>query len=65
LFTLERGELADIQDYSRLVTYAQYIDYYQSDMKEDILSVSELPTHTTNSEIYTFLNGFIEEGPPL
>jgi len=26
-----------------------YIDHDESDMKEDILSVSELPTHTTSS----------------
>ena len=30
-------------------------------MKEDILSVSELPTHTTSSKIFKILNGFIEE----
>ena len=30
-------------------------------MKEDILSVSELPTHTTSDEIFKVLNGFIEE----
>jgi len=30
-------------------------------MKEDILSVSELPLHTTSSEIFKVLNGFIEE----
>jgi len=30
-------------------------------MKEDTLSVSELPTHTTSSEIFKVLNGFIEE----
>jgi len=30
-------------------------------MKEDILSVSELPTHTTSSEIFKDLKGFIEE----
>jgi len=30
-------------------------------MKEDILGVSELPTHTTSSEIFKTLNGFIEE----
>jgi len=30
-------------------------------MKEDILSVSELPTPTTSSEILKVLNGFIKE----
>ena len=30
-------------------------------MKEDILSVSDLPTHTTSSEMFKVLNGFIEE----
>ena len=30
-------------------------------MKEDILSVSELPTHTTSSTNFKVLNGFIEE----
>ena len=30
-------------------------------MKEDILSVSDLPTHTTSSEIFKVLNCIIEE----
>jgi len=30
-------------------------------MKEDILSVSAVPTHTTSSDIFKVLNGFIEE----
>jgi len=30
-------------------------------MKEDILSVSEIPTHTTGSEIFKVLSGFIED----
>ena len=30
-------------------------------MKEDTLSVSELPTHTTSSEIFEVLNGLIED----
>jgi len=30
-------------------------------MKDDILSASELPTHTISSEIFKVLNGFIEE----
>ena len=33
----------------------------KSDVKEDILSVSDLSTHTTSSEIFKVLNGFIEE----
>jgi len=31
-------------------------------MKEDILNVSELPTHTTSSDIFKVLNGFISNG---
>ena len=42
-------------------TYVRYIDHDESDMKEDILSVSELPMHTTSSEVVKVLNGFIEE----
>ena len=30
-------------------------------MKEDILSVSELPMHNTSSEIFKAFNGFIEK----
>jgi len=30
-------------------------------MKEDILNVSELPTHAISSDIFQVLNGFIEE----
>ena len=33
----------------------------KSDMTEDILSVSELPTQTTSSEIFKVLNGLIED----
>jgi len=44
------------------LTYVlRYIDHYESERKEDILSVSELPTHNTSSEILKVLNGFIEE----
>jgi len=54
-------ESTDIQNNSILLTYVRYIDHDESDMKEDILSVSELSTHTTSSEISKVLNGFIEE----
>ena len=42
-------------------TYVRYNDHDESDMKEDILSVSELLTHTINSEIFKVLNGPIED----
>jgi hypothetical protein len=45
-----------------LHTCVRYIDHDESDIKEDILSVSELPTHTTSSKNFKVLNGFIEEG---
>ena len=60
LFALQLDESTDIQN-SILLTYVRYIDHDESDMKEDILSVSELPTHTTSSESFEVLNGFIEE----
>jgi hypothetical protein len=41
-----------------LLTYIRYIDHDKSDVKEDILSVFELPTYSTNSEIFELLNGF-------
>ena len=44
-----------------LVGYVRYIDNDKSDMKEDNVNVSELPTHTTSSDIFQVLNGFIEE----
>jgi hypothetical protein len=34
----------------------------ESDMKEDILIFSELPTHNISSEIFKVLNNFNEEG---
>jgi len=55
------NESTDIQNNSILLTYVRHIDHDESDMKEDILRVSELPTHTTSSEIFKVLNGFIEE----
>jgi len=61
-FALQLDESTDIQHNSILVMYVQYIDHDESDMKEDILSVSELPTHTTSSENFKVLNDFIEEG---
>ena len=61
LFALQLDESTDIQNSSILLTYVQYFDHDESDMKEDILSVSELPTHTTSIEIFKVLNGFIEE----
>ena len=61
LFALQLDESTDIQNNSILLTYAQYFDHDESDMKEDILSVSELPTHTTSIEIFKVLNGFIEQ----
>jgi hypothetical protein len=50
LFALQTDESTDIQNDDRLLTYAWYIDQDESDKKEDILSVSELPVHTTFSE---------------
>jgi len=61
LFALHLDESTNIQKNSILLTYVRYIDHDESDMKEDILSVSELPTHTTSSKIFNVLNGFIEE----
>ena len=60
LFALQLDESTDIQN-SILLTYVRYIGHDGSDMKEDILSVSELPTHTISNEIFNVLNGFIEE----
>ena len=40
---------------------AIYIGHDESNIKEDILSVSELPTHNTSSEIFKVFKGFIEE----
>ena len=61
MFALQVGVSTDIQNNSILLTYVQYIDHDESDMKDDILSASELPTHTISSEIFKVLNGFIEE----
>ena len=59
-YALQLDESTDIQNNNILLTYVRYIDYDESDMKEHILSVSELPTHTSSSEIFKLLNGFIE-----
>jgi hypothetical protein len=61
LFALQLDKPTDIHNNGNLLTYVRYTDHDESDMKEDILSVSELPTHTTSSEIVEILNGFIEE----
>jgi len=61
LFALQLDQSTDIQNNSILLTYVRYIDRDESDMKEDIFSVPELPTHTTSSEVFKVLNGFIEE----
>jgi len=61
LFALQLDETTGNQNNSILITRAKYIDYDESDMKEDTLSVSELPFHTTSSESFKVLNGFIQE----
>ena len=61
LFGLQLDESTDIQNNSILLTYVRYVDHDESDVKEDILIVSALPTHTTSSEIFKVLNGFIKE----
>jgi hypothetical protein len=43
------------------IKYIWYIDNYENDTKEDILSVSELHRHTTSSEHFLILNGLVEE----
>jgi hypothetical protein len=60
LFALQLDESTDILNNIILLTYVRYIDHDESDMREDIFSVSELPTHTKSSEIFKVLNGFIE-----
>jgi hypothetical protein len=52
LFALKLDESTDIQNSSIILAYVRYIDHDESDMKEDILSVSELPTYTTSSNIF-------------
>jgi len=59
-FALQLEESTDIQNKSILITYVRYIDHDESDTTEGMLSVSELPTHTTNSEIFKIFNGFFE-----
>jgi len=54
IFALQLDESRDIQNNSILLTYVRYIDNGESDTKEDILSVSELPTHTASSEMFSF-----------
>ena len=54
LFALQLDASTDIQNSSILLPYVRYIDRDGSDMKEGILSVSPLPTHTTSSDIFIF-----------
>ena len=54
LFAVQLDESTDIQNNRILLTCVRCIDHDKRDMKEDILSVSELPTHTTSSEISEF-----------
>ena len=61
LLALQLDESTDIQNNSILLTYVRYIDHDESDMKEDILSVSELPTYHRSSEVSKVLNGFIKD----
>ena len=61
MFALQLDESTDVQNNSIFLKYVQYIDHDDCDMKEDILSASKLPTHTTSSEFFKVLNGFIEE----
>jgi len=58
LFAIQLDESTDIQNNSILLTYVWYIDHDDSGRKEDILSVSELPKHTTSSAVSKVLNNF-------
>ena len=58
LFALQLDESTDIQNSSILLTYVRYIDHDESDVMEDILSVSELPTHSTSGEIFKSFKWF-------
>jgi len=61
LFALQLKESSDIQNNNILLTYVRYIDHDESEMKECILSDSELPTHVASSESFKVLNDFIED----
>jgi hypothetical protein len=62
IFRITTGRIYRYSEQHKLTySYARYIDHDESEMKEDILSVSELPAHTTSSKIFRVLNGFIEE----
>ena len=61
LFALQLDESTDIQNNNILLTYVRYTGHNESDLKEDIVSVSESPTHTTSSDILKVLIDFIEE----
>jgi hypothetical protein len=61
LYALQRDKSTDIQNNSILLTYVRYTDSDETDMKEDIISVSELPMYTTRNEFFKVLSGFIEE----
>ena len=54
LFALQLDASTDIQNSSILLTYVRYIGRDGSDMKQGIFSVSDLPTHTTSSDIFSF-----------
>jgi hypothetical protein len=61
LFALQLDEFTGIQNRSMLLTCVRYIHHYENGMKENSLSVFELPTHTTGSEIFRLFNGYIGE----
>ena len=53
-FSLQLDESTDIQNSSILLTCVRYIDRDESDMKEGILSVYDLPTHITSEKYSKF-----------
>jgi len=59
LFALKLDESTDIQNNSILLTYVRYIDHDESDMKEDILSVSEFKLSVHHPGVFTKLNKMV------
>uniref|UniRef100_A0A8C6QMA7 Zinc finger, MYM-type 6 n=1 Tax=Nannospalax galili TaxID=1026970 RepID=A0A8C6QMA7_NANGA len=59
-FALQLDESSEVADSTLLLCYIRFIDYYCSDIKEELLFCTEMPSQVTDVEIFELINKYIE-----
>lgn len=60
-FSIQLDESTDISQKAILLCYVRFIDFQTLELCEDLLCCCELLTHTTGSEVFKQLNGYMEK----